>query len=81
MKLTKDQIRLVLDDNSIRHTEACRSIPGNKKNTGSHNPQERHKWDLGGYRCICDWMERIKTAYEKLNSPLELYSPQPHHTE
>ena len=58
MKLTKQQIRSVLDEHGVYHTDECREAKGNKKGTGGHWPPV-HPLDMGGYRCICDWKERV----------------------
>lgn len=66
MKLTKEEIRAVLDKNSVKHTMECREVKGNKKGTGGHWPPNSHR-DMGGYRCICDWMDRV-IAHHKASS-------------
>lgn len=62
-KLTKDQIRAVLAEHEVRHTTECRTKPGNVKGDGGHPPSFRTR-SLGGYRCICDWYDRVLALHE-----------------
>jgi hypothetical protein len=72
MKLTKQQIRAVLDNHpgEVTHTNECRTKPGNVKGDGGHRPglskgdDGKVKVHLGGYQCICDWFERVKALHE-----------------
>ena len=54
-KLNKHQIRRIANEADIRHTTDCRSH--NPKGVGGHPPTG--PLDLGGYRCICDFMDQI----------------------
>lgn len=70
MKLSKDEIRQVLNEEDIFHTEDCRThnprgLPGGHP-TNCKVPPRETLTIFGGYHCICDWMERIKSAYEKI---------------
>ena len=75
-RLTKAQVREVLDayPGRFKHTQACRTKPGNVKGDGGHPPSVTTredgtiKVDLGGYRCACDWWERVAVAYAKLKA-------------
>jgi plasmid maintenance system antidote protein VapI len=52
-KLTKEQIRAVLDEHEVKHTDVCRGE--NPKGKGG-----RPDTLFGGYLCSCDWMARVR---------------------
>jgi len=52
-RLTKQEIRAVLNEHRVRHTTECRAQ--NPRGVGG-NP--RHP--LGGYVCSCDWMNVVR---------------------
>lgn len=76
--LDKHLIRDLARLNDVRHTQECRTKPGNVKGDGGHTPTPtrvvdgRLKFgDLGGYRCICDFMDRIKAIHATMVAPEE----------
>ena len=65
--LNKHQIRRISSEREIRHTQECRTKPGNVKGDGGHWPSMTNgKLHLGGYKCICDFMSRIEQNVDAL---------------
>jgi hypothetical protein len=63
-KITKQEIRDLLDRNPQSHTPECRAHnPRGKKSHFNGCPDglfPERLTTFGGYHCICDWMERLR---------------------
>lgn len=78
MRLTEKQRRAVLSTypGEFKHTQACREATGNRKGSGGHPPSVTRaedgtvKVDLGGYRCVCDWEQRVFAKFLEMAAGL-----------